>query len=346
VRCSSTSARTTAPRQRGVISGFLHITNGTSVTGTFPAAGVTGDFAWWGDVLHDGPVPGNVADDELVAIRARFLCGGDAVRTAQIGEGFAALRSQVDRSFEYDEVVLWYEHDLFDQLNLIDLLDRIGRVRPRPRVSMICVGAFPGRPTFHGLGELTPSELGSLLPTRTAVTEQQYATATRAWQAFRSTDPRAIERVLAEDLSALPFLGRALARHLEQFPGVADGLSRTERRLLHLAADEAIAVHRAFVHVSEDEDAFYIGDTSFWDAITELASTTPALLDVSVPLTPMTDRLPDATIALTAAGRDVLRGAADRVQLCGIDRWFGGVHLAGHGPVWRWDAEQKRMREL
>jgi len=335
-----------APPPRDVISGVLHITNGTSVTGTFPDAGVIGDFAWWGDVLHEGPVPGDVPDEELLAIRARFLGGDDAARTAEIAEGFAGLRRQIDRSFEYDEVVLWYEHDLFDQLNLIDLLDRLGRVRPRPCVSMICIGAFPGRPTFHGLGELTPSELGSLLPTRVPVTEPQYATATRAWRAFRSTDPRSLERVLADDLSPLPFLGRALARHLEQFPGVGDGLSRTERRLMHLAADGPMPVHRAFAQVSDDEDAFYIGDTSFWDAIGELARTTPALLDVSVPVTAMTDRLPDATIALTAEGREVLRGAADRVDLCGIDRWLGGVHLTGHGPVWRWDAGQQRLREV
>jgi hypothetical protein len=34
---------------------------------------------------------------------------------------------------------------------------------------------------------------------------------------------------------------------------------------------------------------------------------------------------------------DVIRGAADRVRVNGIDRWFGGVHLQGHDAPWRWD---------
>jgi hypothetical protein len=34
----------------------------------------------------------------------------------------------------------------------------------------------------------------------------------------------------------------------------------------------------------------------------------------------------------------VLRGEADRVELLGIDRWIGGVHITPQN-VWRWDPE-------
>ena len=40
-------------------------------------------------------------------------------------------------------------------------------------------------------------------------------------------------------------------------------------------------------------------------------------------------------VALTPAGRAVLNGKADRVRHSGIDRWLGGVHVHGRGPVWR-----------
>jgi hypothetical protein len=39
----------------------------------------------------------------------------------------------------------------------------------------------------------------------------------------------------------------------------------------------------------------------------------------------------------TAAGRRVLGGDADHVAHSGIDRWIGGVHLAGPDSPWRWD---------
>jgi hypothetical protein len=48
-------------------------------------------------------------------------------------------------------------------------------------------------------------------------------------------------------------------------------------------------------------------------------------------------RLP---LRLTGEGERVLRGEADRVELLGIDRWIGGVHLTEHG-VRRWDAARR-----
>ena len=42
-------------------------------------------------------------------------------------------------------------------------------------------------------------------------------------------------------------------------------------------------------------------------------------------------------VHLTGAGTRVLAGDADQINLNGIDRWIGGVHLQGHQVPWRWD---------
>jgi hypothetical protein len=46
---------------------------------------------------------------------------------------------------------------------------------------------------------------------------------------------------------------------------------------------------------------------------------------------------------LTAAGRDVLDRRADAVHLNGIDRWRGGVRLAGAESDWRWDPSRRTL---
>ena len=43
------------------------------------------------------------------------------------------------------------------------------------------------------------------------------------------------------------------------------------------------------------------------------------------------------------ADQAVLGGRQDRVALCGIDRWFGGVHLLGDAGLWRWDDARQRI---
>jgi hypothetical protein len=92
------------------------------------------------------------------------------------------------------------------------------------------------------------------------------------------------------------------------------------------------------------ETAYYIADSWFVDRARELASASPALIDLSVTADQAT-ALPAGTIALTRAGREVLEGTADRVAICGIDRWLGGVHVQGHGRGWRWSARSGHLVE-
>jgi hypothetical protein len=228
----------------------------------------------------------------------------------------------------YDELVLWFEHDLFDQLNLIQILSWIhGRLPANKIVSLICIGSFPGHPNFRGLGQLTPDEMASLFETRQSVGEAQYELAARAWHAFRDATPETMADLLTMDTSALPYLGPALWRFLEEYPAIADGLSRTERTLLQLAARGPIDLADAFRCMHEGEHAFYITDTGLDDLVRVLSTTSPPLLTAF-----------NGSIALTESGQAVLGGRTDRVAACGIDRWYGGVHLHGRSVRWRWNS--------
>ena len=323
------------------MTAFLHIANGTSTTRTIHDAGIPGRSSIWADPLHEGPVPGDLSDEELLSVRASHLADEDHGAEAVASE-MRGWREVIDDHHAYDEVVLWYEHDLFDQLNLIQVLSRLAGhgTWPRP-VSLICIGSFPGRPRFRGLGELTAGELAPLFDTRQPVTAAQYLLAAQAWSAFRSAEPTAIEAVLAMDTSALPYLGTALDRYLEDFPSVEDGLSRTERRLAEIAAPSAISLRAAFPLMHEEETAFYIDDVSFLHVARELAAEPSPVLTISAE--PGAKPAFGGTIELTEFGRAVLARRADAVEERGIDRWLGGVYLTGAGPHWRWDRGHERL---
>jgi hypothetical protein len=328
---------------------FLHVANGTSTTRSIAAAGIPGRLSIWADVLYEGPVPGALNDDELLEARSNFL--SDGAEDLEPGELHPSLdpvndlrewRAVIERSDAYDELVLWYEHDLFDQLNLVQVLSWIHSRVPREKtVSLVCIGSFPGRPHFKGLGELTPRELGPLLDQRQRVNESQYALAEKVWGAFREKTPEALDAIRETDTSALPYLAAAITRFLQEYPWTTDGLSRTERRLLSLARDGSIVLGRAFPRMHEGEDAYYMTDGSLLSTASDLAHTSPPLLTLEQPAS---DKRPfAASLVLTEAGRAVLSGAQDRVALCGIDRWLGGVHLQSNGPIWRWDDARQRI---
>src|SRR6267378_3003024 len=125
---------------------MLHVTNGSSVS--LAATGLGGEVLTWLDVLHEGPVPAGISDDELRRVRGLFLDSewpGYASAAADLARRDQTLAA-------HDEVVLWFEHDLFDQLQLIQILDRLRH--SRARLSMICTERYLGPMTAEELAEL------------------------------------------------------------------------------------------------------------------------------------------------------------------------------------------------
>jgi hypothetical protein len=306
----------------------LHITNGDSVVSPLLQSGLGGEAFAWRDAYHVGPVRSGERS-RLIDARAAFLssCGWgdeDAIREELLTRDarfVAALR-------DGREIVLWFEHDLYDQLQLIDVLALAGEAGFDPdQLELLEIGLFPGRPGFRGLGELNVGELESLWPQRRAVTDEDTAGAQRAWEALRRADPRGLAEVRLDPPPSRPFLAAALLRLLEELPEVDDGLSRTERQLLELLDDGPLLTGGLFVASQDLEEVPFHGDV--W------------ILRTLAELTPLVS-LTEGSAELTDDGRRVLAGDLDRVELLGIDRWVGGTHLQP-GAVWRWDADASEL---
>lgn len=315
---------------------LLHITNGDSVVGTLKEAGVPGNYSSWADVLWEGPAGYTNDDDAFLRERARFLFESGygsyegCLSVLQTWE--AALNSYPS----YDEVVLWFEHDLFDQLILIRLLDWFGRhALGSTSLSLICLGEYPGLPRFRGLGELRAQQLAPLLNTRQEVTFPQLELAHTAWQAFTGSNPLVIENTLLADTTPLRFLAAALQRLLEEFPSTRNGLARSEEQALRAASElGSMSAGRLFLAIQDKEQRSFMGDTSFWRILIRLAAEPHALLRIAADIG---DSFSHRIVDITELGRHVLAGNEDYVRLTGVDKWIGGVHLQGSESRWRWN---------
>jgi hypothetical protein len=300
----------------------LHVTNGDCTTALMERAGIAGEYLAWQDVLHEGPVP-DLPPEALRRVRAEYLATLGRVGAPAVEAELRARDERVAAAVgESEPVALWFEHDLYDQLQLIQIL---AGLPDRPRhVELICIGTFPGRPGFAGLGELEPEELASLWPLRTAVTPEHVHLARAAWDVFRGDDPRALARAAATPDDRLPYLAPALRRLLEELPGTRDGLGRSERQLLEAVAAGARTQVDAFLASMAAEEAPFMGDTIAFDRLDELDGLVSG----------------NGSLRLTERGEAVLAGRADRVELLGFDRWLGGLHVRADGDLWRWDPER------
>src|SRR6185436_19241378 len=197
---------------------MLHITNGDVVVERMRDGGLPGEYLPWRDVLHEGPVPLTSSLAELSLIRARFLaeCGyGDETALAA---DFRNRDAMLSSDSGQDEIVLWFEHDLYDQLQLLQVLDGLAVRSPRAAVSLIVVGAYPGIVRFVGLGQLSAQQVVGLLDTRVPATAEHFDAASQAWSAFRQPTPVALAELLESNSRLLQYLGVAMQRLLEELP--------------------------------------------------------------------------------------------------------------------------------
>jgi hypothetical protein len=328
------------------VPGLLHVMNGDSTRLTFEQSGMPGDVTVYADALLEGPVPAGLTDAEMRAVREGFWAEAapPQLRRSREVSPIRTWQLEMDTYPRYEEVVLWFEHDLFDQLLLIHHLHWFARHGlGSTKLSLICVGQFPGIETFRGLGQLTPGQLLSLLDTRAAVTAEQFELGRRAWQAFTAQDPTHVERLLESDTSALAFLGPALRRWLEEFPATGTGLPRSEREILSVLGEGPQSMWSLFHASVSREDALTPTDTSFMSRIEALASGPFPLIAVR-PESDESHGLLKGAVTITETGFDVLAGRTDWLSLTTFDRWLGGVHVR-NGSMWRWDPAQGRTRK-
>jgi hypothetical protein len=313
----------------------LHVTNGDIAVDLLRRAGLADGALAWADVLHEGPVPAGLDDAGLRRVRAEFLAGADG------GDPAGVLRRLTERDLALaggraGEYLLWFEADLYDQLQIAQILAALGDLGVDPgRVTLVCIGEFPGIAHFGGLGQLEPEQLGGLLETAaTPLTAEALDLGAAAWAALRAPDPGGLGRIVASRSPQLRFLGEAFDRLAREYPSTRDGLSLTERRILAATSEPGAPAGTVFARLGEREARPYLADRFFFRIVARLAGAAVPLLE----LDPPGGRVDAGTrLRRTGAGHRVLRGLADHVALNGIDRWVGGVHLHGPQARWRWD---------
>jgi len=300
------------------LSSKLHVTNGDSVVYTWRKGGLVGTQLPWRDALHDGPVPAGLALPELSALRAQYLGVAGYGNPIKLGHDFQKRDAMIARCMEFDEVVLWFEHDLYDQLQLLQILDYLAtQSLPLGTLQLIQADDF--------LGLLAAPELLALQNSRRPVLEQTLRGASAIWEAYRSETPERLFEIHGSAPAQLKYLSSALRRLFQEYPSVETGLSRTQRHILEAVAEGAHAKEDIFRLAQLREEAAFLGDAPFYKRFDELSDPAAALLQEI-----------QNGFRLTPLGRRILAGSEDWIALHACDRWIGGVHLTREN-TWRWD---------
>jgi hypothetical protein len=328
----------------------LHIVNGDSMMVKLKALTPGEDILVWREALYEGPIVLDLANEHVRQERASYFAETMGLSEAEFRRQNEEQYKALTEHGAYYEIILWFEHDLFDQTILIYLLDWFSKHKaPQTKLQLLCIGEFPGIELFTGLGQLTTEQLATLMGSWHEVTPEELQTASRAWNAYASPDPTEIVRLLKEDLSPLPFLREAFFCHLGRFPSLLNGLGRVEHKTLQFLSEGVVKLVPLFQQISQTENHYGLGDMQYWRYLERLGSGNHPLIRWEGPaLLPRLDNLiqlnmEEWTFEITDAGKTILLNQADAIEINGINRCLGGILLTEAMPMWRWDEGNKKL---
>ena len=267
------------------------------------------------------------ADETLAqtsAVRSQYLGVHGYGNPIRLGRAFEKRDEVIARCAEYEEVVLWFEHDLYDQLQLLQILHFLGsQSLPLGKVQLIQTDDF--------LGNLNPEEFMPLQTKRRPVNAATFKLAAQVWDAFRAPTPQPLYDLHDHVTSEMRHLHGAIRRLFEEYPALRTGLSRTQGQILDTVAEGANRRDDIFRLSQMREEAVFLGDAPFFAILDGMADSDAPLLERT-----------DLGFSLSALGSKVHAEQSDWLETHAIDRWIGGVHLEGDA-VWRWDSNARRL---
>src|ERR1044072_7084581 len=119
---------------------MLHIHNGDSTANKMKEAAFPGEHFAFREALATGPTPRGVSRDEWLAGRANYLAEGVGLNVEAVKKDLSRMDEALRDVSGHDEVIMWFEHDLFCQINLIYLLDHFSNQDLcNAKLSLICI---------------------------------------------------------------------------------------------------------------------------------------------------------------------------------------------------------------
>ena len=319
----------------------LILTNGDSAVGLLEEAGVEADIIPWSDMLHSGPVPLANTEDALLEIRAAHLADGKIHTVESVLADLRTRNRYLDLHQSYESIELWFEHDLYDQLQLVQILDMLNNREREENIVLIQAPDY--------LGMQTPDTIMRFEELAILISPIMTERAVSIWNAFCQPSPVSLSEEIKTKTIGFPFLRQALVRLLQEFPG-PDGLSRTERQILYSLNRNVNSPGMLFARDMNMEEAAFLGDWEFFSILSYLTTcTTPLIEGLPEPFEPAVlqddnrrKAFISSNVTLTKAGLAVLEGREDHTCINQINRWIGGCHLK-QGSIWRWNDEEKSL---
>lgn len=211
----------------------LHITNGDSLNNSLLDLEIQGDFAVWREMLCEGKTTYKIGDQVFMDTRKAFLKNDYNLDASDYEEKFISQLEILKNHTAYDEIVLWFEYDLFCHINMMGCISYLMQIGCKIPLYLVCSGRVSGEKELKGISELTTSQLKEHYQHKIALTRNDILLADHIWRLYCGEDHSSLQPILAKDSSFI-YLSNCISAHKKRFPEQHSGLNTLESHILQL----------------------------------------------------------------------------------------------------------------
>ncbi len=312
---------------------MIHIVNGDVVGSKI--GNLPGDVLVWREMYDFGPLSEDITEENWIHRRAHFFEKKLAIPAALFIRNCEVQNRYLDEIPKDKEIVLWFEHDRYDQTMLMYLLNKLSK-KQCMNLSMVTINEYEGVEPFYGLGQLSSQQLKELYNLKKQpISDEQIKEAITGWRAYTSRNPTEIEKWMASSNQKLPFLKQALQSHLSYFPSIHTGLNEVETLVVDYLDKNTCLFEKLFQSINQKRNNDGISDLYFAAILNEMMNGSYPLLECDYPLPNYHNPEPKSKLRLTSKGLDVLYGQKNHFEFVDRDWWIGGVYQKEN--KWSWD---------
>ncbi len=253
-------------------SSILHITNGDSTTNYIKSLQFKGEFVTWREMLCEGKTSIDVGSESFWKTRFEFLKSSYRIsKKTFIDFTLKEYRNLCQKS-EQKEIVLWFEFDLFCQINMIAIISWIKRYRKGEKISLVCSGNVEGSKLPLGITDLNKTQVLKHFKNRVVLSQDDIEYADYVWQLYCSDSPLRLETVHKfNPMSPFVYLTDALHIHLQRFPSIENGLNVVENYILQTAnKSQALSKQELVTNLLENNQILGFGDLQYQQKLEQM----------------------------------------------------------------------------
>ena len=245
----------------------VHVLNGDSTVPIFAKSGISGDVVVWREMLCEGQIHHTIGSDEFWKERYAYFEYELGVSKLEYFDRTIKEIVKLEDLSNYSEVVLWFEYDLFCQINLLGLCTYL-RINYRKSLTyyLVCPGNIKGKEKLQSLSDLSPAVYTTLFRDKIKLTKNNLQFAEQCWTIYIENSKEKLEAFNFDQCPKFNYLQVAMNQHFQRFPK-ENGLNQIENKIITVIGAQGFTADEIVEHLliwQQEETVYGFGDLQYF----------------------------------------------------------------------------------